>query len=237
MDFEKQLRRITTLALLIAFTGVILSACSPTDSGSKTNTNATANANTNANANANSNTSPGAAPTGGTFVQVERLARPGINEVLVISNDFLNAFNSITPAMDLSEAAAAVRAEVIATLNAVDMADGVDNVDAGAVATAFLPDVMRIDTSIDVNVNEPCYDTRAAVVNDLGAPIAGRKIEDDVIDITLSALIGAAVGDNVPYDRPTTGDGSTNPGIGHQPLNGQTAPKGPATFPFLAPAN
>ena len=30
------------------------------------------------------------------YVQIERLARPAINEGLVITNDYLNAFNSIS---------------------------------------------------------------------------------------------------------------------------------------------
>jgi hypothetical protein len=107
-------------------------------------------------------------------------------------------------------------------------------VDAGAVAAAFFPDVMRIDTTIDVALTDPCYDTRPAVVNTLGAPIAGRKLEDDVVDTTLSALVGAAVSDGVPYNRPV---GNTNPSIGHNLLEGQSAPRGAAQFPYLAPAN
>src|SRR5687768_6330420 len=58
-----------------------------------------------------------------TFVQVERLARPAINEGLILTNDFLNAFNSIPPSADLSDAAAPVRAEAVATLMAVGNAD------------------------------------------------------------------------------------------------------------------
>lgn len=167
----------------------------------------------------------------GRFVQVERLGRPVINEGLVITNDFLNAFNSITPDQDLSDAAAPVRVEVVATLNALDSADGADNVDAGAIATAFLPDVMRIDTSIAANLATAAY---SRALNNLGAPIGGRKLEDDVFDITATILIGAAAGDNVGYDRPA---GSTNPAVGHQRLNQQLVARGAATFPYLAPPN
>lgn len=170
----------------------------------------------------------------GTFIQVERLGRPAINEGLVVTNDFLNAFNSITPAQDLSDAAAPVRAEVVQTLKALDSADGVANVDPNAIATAFLPDVMRIDTSLPTSVATAAYNR---ALNTLGAPIGGRKLEDDVIDITASILVGSPVSDNVPYNRPASGPGSTNPSIGHQLLNAQTVPHGPATFPYLAPAN
>ncbi|MBI3924180.1 MAG: DUF4331 family protein [Armatimonadetes bacterium] len=55
----------------------------------------------------------------------------------------------------------------------------------------------------------------------------GRKLLDDVVDITLQALTNnGGVSDNVPYTRP---GGNTNPNIGHQPLS--------PTFPYLAPAN
>lgn len=170
----------------------------------------------------------------GQFIQVERLGRPVINEGLVISNDFLNAFNSITPNQDLTDAAAPVRAEVVATLNALDAADAADNVDAGAIATAFLPDVMRIDTSIPGNLATSAYDR---ALNSLGAPIGGRKLEDDVFDITATILIGAPTSDGVPYNRPAAGAGSANPALGHQLLNGQLVARGAAVFPYLAPAN
>ena len=54
---------------------------------------------------------------------------------------------------------------------------------------------------------------------------------------TLVRLVGPGVSDNVPYTRPAAGPGSANEAIGHHLLNGQSAPKGAATFPFLAPAN
>lgn len=153
---------------------------------------------------------------GGNLMQVERLARPAINEGLIITQDFLNAFNSIPPSLDLSDAAAPVRTEAVATLNAVDLADGVDNVDPLAIAGAFLPDVMRIDTTVPSGY--------ANAFNANGSPIAGRMLEDDVIDITLGVLVGSPIGDNVSYAG-TPG----NPSQGHQPLE--------ANFPYLAPAN
>jgi hypothetical protein len=172
----------------------------------------------------------------GTFVQVERLGRPAINEGLIITNDFLNAFNSIQPNLDLSDAAAAVRAEAVATIDAVDLADGANNVDTNAIATAFLPDVMRIDTALASPLGTAAY-RGGDGLNTLGAPISGRKLEDDVMDLTLTVLVGATVSDGVPYARPTSGAGSTNPAIGHKLLNGQTAALGAATFPFLAAPN
>ncbi len=152
-------------------------------------------------------------PRNGKYTQVERLGRPGINEGLIITNDFLNAFNSIPPTADLSDTASPVRAEAKSVLLAL----GNDNQRANSLLGAFLPDVMRIDTSIPSGY--------VSAVNGRGSPIAGRKLLDDTIDQTLSVLSNGAVpSDNVSYN----GTGS-NPAQGHQPLVPQ--------FPYLAVPN
>ncbi|MBD2496125.1 DUF4331 domain-containing protein [Nostoc sp. FACHB-280] len=149
----------------------------------------------------------------GRFQQVERLGRPGINEGLVVTNDFLNAFNSIPPTADLSQAAAPVGAEARKTLKALGNSDQ----RADALLAAFLPDVMRIDTNVSSGY--------ANALNAKGSPVAGRKLTDDVIDTTLSVLTnGAVTSDNVSYAG-TPG----NPSQGHQPLVPQ--------FPYLALPN
>ncbi|MCC3409622.1 MAG: DUF4331 domain-containing protein [Microcoleus sp. PH2017_10_PVI_O_A] len=152
----------------------------------------------------------------GGFKQFERLARPAINEGLIVTPAFLEAFNTIPPRLDLSAAAAPVRQEAVATLNAVDLLDGKDNVDANAIAKAFLPDVLRIDTT------RPSGYGSAA--NAQGSLIGGRLLLDDVVDITLGALVGSPVGDNVSYNG-TPG----NPAQGHKPLE--------PNFPYLALPN
>src|SRR5207245_10888372 len=53
-----------------------------------------------------------------TYVQIERLARPAVNEGLVYTNDYLNAYNSIPPSSDLSAAAAPVVAEAAGVITA-----------------------------------------------------------------------------------------------------------------------
>ncbi|WP_293129827.1 DUF4331 domain-containing protein [Microcoleus sp. bin38.metabat.b11b12b14.051] len=152
----------------------------------------------------------------GGFKQFERLARPAINEGLVVTPAFMEAFNTISPRLDLSAAAAPVRQEAVATLKAVDLLDGRQNVDPNAIAQAFLPDVMRIDTT------KPSGYGSAA--NTQGSLIGGRLLLDDVIDITLGALVGSPVGDNVSYNG-TPG----NPAQGHKPLE--------PNFPYLALPN
>ncbi len=157
----------------------------------------------------------------GDWVQVERLARPAINEGLVLTNDYLNALNSVGPDFEAAalageqpaaDIAGPIVSEVINTLKAV----GNDDERALALVKAFLPDVMRIDTS-----GPSGY---ANALNALGSPIRGRLIKDDVIDITLSVLTnGGITSDNVSYEGPNAG------GAGHKPLMSQ--------FPYLAPAN
>jgi hypothetical protein len=149
----------------------------------------------------------------GTFKQFERLGRPAVNEGLIFTNNFLAAFNQIPPSQDLSPAAAPVRAEALKTLKAL----GNSEARSLALANAFLPDVMRIDT------NGPSGYANA--LNAKGSPIRGRKLLDDVVDITFSVLTnGAVTTDNVSY-KGTPG----NPAQGHDPLV--------YNFPYLALPN
>lgn len=160
--------------------------------------------------------------TGGKFNQVERLARPAINEGLVVTNDFLNALNSVGPDFEAAalankqpaaKIAGPIVGEAVATLKAVGNSDA----RAGSLIQAFLPDVMRIDTT------GPSGYVNA--VNAKGSPIRGRLIKDDVIDMTLGVLTNGAIqGDNVSYDGVPG-----NPSQGHKPLV--------PSFPYLALPN
>ncbi|MEB3292178.1 MAG: DUF4331 domain-containing protein [Synechococcales bacterium] len=152
-------------------------------------------------------------PRSHKFNQVERLGRPAVNEGLVVTNAFLNAFNSIPPSADLSNAAAPVRAEAKQTLLSL----GNSSARADALLTAFLPDVMRIDTK------RPSGYLNAT--NSLGAPITGRLLLDDTVDQTLSVLTGNPnATDNVSYVGAVG-----NPAQGHDPLV--------SSFPYLALPN
>lgn len=182
----------------------------------------------------------GAPPPTNNFRQIEQLARPGINEALLFTNNFLNTYNAVSPAFIRAAldnpngpegtAAAPVLTEATTVLNIFTGLDPNNGPTTAEVVGAFLPDVMRIDTTLNIAVADQSY---AAALNVNGSPVGGRKLLDDVIDITLGLLTGGVVTtDNVPY-YPVNG----NPGVGHQNLNGQNAQNGPATFPFLAPAN
>lgn len=152
-------------------------------------------------------------PITGRYQQVERLARPGINEGLITSNNLLNTFNSVPPTADLSPAAAPIGAEATRTLRAL----GNSPERAKALLTAFLPDVMRIDTTGASGF--------ANALNAKGSPIRGRLFKDDTVDTVLSVLTnGAVTSDNVSYEGV-----SGNPAQGHKPLE--------KNFPYLALPN
>lgn len=158
----------------------------------------------------------------GSFTQVERLARPAINEGLVVTNDFLNALNSVGPDFEAAalageEPAAEIAGPIVGEARDTLLAIGNSDERADTLLGAFLPDVMRIDTT------EPSGYGNALNAN--GSPIRGRLLADDVIDITLSVLTdGAITTDNVSYAG-TPGNESQ----GHKPLSN--------SFPYLAAPN
>lgn len=153
--------------------------------------------------------------------QVERLARPAINEGLIVTNDYLNALNSVGPDFEAAalagrQPAAGIAGPIVAEAKKTLMAVGNDDARATALLGAFLPDVMRFDTT-----GPSGY---ANALNTKGSPIRGRKITDDVIDITLSVVTNGAIkSDNVSYGGPNAG------GTGHKPLL--------ESFPYLPEPN
>lgn len=164
------------------------------------------------------------------YTQIERLARPAINEALIITNDFLNAFNAIPPSADLSDAAAPVRAEAIVVLDVVTgLAPGGPT--SAQVAGQFLPDVMRIDTAAaNAGVGDSTIAANVGYTSCVNGTASGpflcggRKLQDDVVDITLTYIAsGLPAAGTQPY---SIGDGvayATN----HSVL--------PTAFPYLAP--
>lgn len=158
----------------------------------------------------------------GDYVAVERLARPGINEGLIVTNDFLNTLNAIGPMFEAAalkgqQPQAGAAAPIVTEAKRTLLALGNSDARANALLGAFLPDVMRIDTL------QPSGYGRALNAN--SSPYFGRMLKDDVIDITLQVLTNnSAATDNVSYDG-TPG----NPSQGHQPLA--------TSFPYLAPPN
>lgn len=187
---------------------------------------------------ANNNTQQPTTPQGTSLKQIEQLARPGINEALLFSNAFLNTYNAVSPQFVAAalananspegQAAAPIFAEATTVLNLIMNAPQVAGLTGllttpGQAVAAFLPDVMRVDSSLNILPAETAYSFKLNAAN---SPVSGRKLLDDVIDITYVVLLDATgtVNDHVKYTANTN-----NPATGHQPLVN--------TFPYLAPAN
>lgn len=161
---------------------------------------------------------------------MERLARPAINEGLIISNHLLNQWNMLEPSEDGTSDLAEIGAEATAVLTAL----GNDQATINALFGALLPDVMRIDTTrVSGYVTSRGGTGLDNVTADL-RPVGGRLIEDDVIDVTLQLVVpngGPAMtpianveSDNISYDGPNGGNET-----GHQPVLND--------FPYLAAPN
>ncbi|HEY9620320.1 MAG TPA: DUF4331 domain-containing protein [Crinalium sp.] len=152
-------------------------------------------------------------PRTGRFTQTEQLARPGINELLTSSRQSIyTAYNRTQPSRARNSVNSSIRADIKGVLQLL----GNTPARADALLNALLPDVMRIDTT------QP---SGYATLSRQGNLIGGRKLLDDVIDISFTVLTnGAVTTDNVSY----TGEPG-NPAQGHQPLL--------TSFPYLAPPN
>jgi hypothetical protein len=163
-----------------------------------------------------------------TYMQMERLARPAINEGLIITNDLLNTWNMVPPTADLSDAAKPIATEATTVLKALGNTDE----QVAGLFKALLPDVMRIDTTRPSGYAGTKENPLGNVTKDL-RPIGGRMITDDVIDVTLQLAVpgGGPTGtpvaglesDNVTYAGPNAN------GTGHKPVLGE--------FPYLAAPN
>jgi Domain of unknown function (DUF4331) len=170
--------------------------------------------------------------TTSSFTQIERLGRPAINEGLVLTNDYLTAFNSIPPSSDLSSDAGvtAVRTEAAAVLTAVaavgEAATLIPYTDpvtsetgvtkaqhVQKVVNGFLPDVLRINIDVALLPADTSYaNTTSGCIGVITAEgvkgiilSCGRKIKDDVIDITYNYLAGGVPKVLAPHAALTDG--------------------------------
>ncbi|MEH2419992.1 MAG: DUF4331 domain-containing protein [Nostoc sp.] len=139
------------------------------------------------------------------FAQIERLAVPALNELFM---DFQahNNSNIQTPTQDASNQSQFIRAFV----NAIGRPQGI----ADAVISVAIPDVIQADLS---KSNGSYFGTQ------LGNNFGGRRLKDDVIDVTASVVFGNAV------TGITTGEipGLTSDNVG--PNDANFLP----TFPYL----
>lgn len=145
------------------------------------------------------------------YDQVQRLGNPLVSEVL-LSKRSHPTHGSIGPQDD----GALVAPEVVDFLTTVA---GRDPAYINAIAPALIPDMLVVDTSKDPG-------TAGWLSTTLSAGWGGRQLEDDVVDLALTAVFGDALGDPAHATPQLTTDNVAfdSPGV-------------TATFPYLAPAN
>jgi hypothetical protein len=145
------------------------------------------------------------------YNQVQRLGNPLVSEVL-LSKRSHPTHGSIGPDQD----AALVAPEVVDFLTTVA---GRDPAYINAIAPALIPDVLVVDTSKDPS-------TASWLSTTLSGGWGGRRLQDDVVDLALTAVFGSALGDAAHATPELTTDNVAF-----------DSPSVTGTFPYLAPPN
>jgi hypothetical protein len=149
-----------------------------------------------------------------TFNQVQRLGNPLVSEVLLLKRDHL-FHGSTAPEADVANLAPKVRGFVAAFRpNATTLQN--------AIAATLLPDVLTVDTSQP----QSTAGYLSYALSPTGTGYGGRKLTDDVVDISLSAvfsdLLDATQAACKPFALPLCTDNVGSHGAFT------------ATFPYLA---
>jgi hypothetical protein len=145
------------------------------------------------------------------YNQVQRLGNPLVSEVL-LSKRSHPTHGSIGPDQD----AALVAPEVVDFLTTVA---GRDPAYINAIAPALIPDVLVLDTSKDPS-------TASWLSTTLSGGWGGRRLQDDVVDLALTAVFGSVLGDAAHATPELTTDNVAF-----------DSPSVTGTFPYLAPPN
>lgn len=145
------------------------------------------------------------------YNQVQRLGNPLVSEVLLSKRDH-PVHGSIGPDQDATLVAPAV-------VDFMTTVAGRDPAYINAIAPALIPDVLVIDTSTDPS-------TAGWLATTLSGGWGGRKLDDDVVDLALTAVFGDALGDAAHATPALTTDhvAFDSPGV-------------TSTFPYLAVPN
>ena len=145
------------------------------------------------------------------YNQAQRLGNPLVSEVLLSKRDH-EVHASIGPDQD-----GAIVAPLV--VDFMTNVAGRDPAYINAIAPALIPDVLVVDTSKD-----PA--TASWLSTTLSSGWGGRKLDDDVVDLALTAVFGSALGDpdHATPELTTDNVAFDSPGI-------------TSTFPYLAPPN
>jgi hypothetical protein len=157
--------------------------------------------------NDNGGTGPGAR----MYNQVQRLGNPLVSEVLLEKRDHA-IHGSIGPDQDATLVAPLV-------VNFMTTVAGRDPAYIQAIAPALIPDVLVVDTSKDPS-------TAGWLSTTLSGGYGGRPLQDDVVDLALTAVFGSALGDAAHATPELTTDNVAF-----------DSPNVTGSFPYLAPPN
>ena len=157
--------------------------------------------------NGNGGTGPGAR----MYNQVQRLGNPLVSEVLLEKRDH-TIHGSIGPDQD-------VRLVAPLVVNFMTTVAGRDPAYIQAIAPALIPDVLVVDTSKDPS-------TAGWLSTTLSGGYGGRTLQDDVVDLALTAVFGSALGDAAHATPELTTDNVAF-----------DSPNVTGSFPYLAPPN
>jgi hypothetical protein len=119
------------------------------------------------------------------YNQVDRLARPAVNEVFAAAGNGRHKINNeITPAQDSTQLANDIRSFALNTA-------GRSAATANVLVAVLVPDVLVAD------LNQPTSEAAAYLGSETGGAtggkFGGRKLQDDVVDISLGAIFGTTV--------------------------------------------
>ena len=118
-----------------------------------------------------------------TFTQVDRLARPAVNEVFAsVANNRHQINDQDSPVNDKTQLANDIQAFMVGTAG---RSQAITNV----VKSVLVPDVMTADLSQGGNAAYLGVETGGAT----GGTFGGRKLTDDVVDTSLGVIFGSTV--------------------------------------------
>ena len=151
------------------------------------------------------------APGTRMYNQFQRLGNPLVSEVLLQKRDH-GVHGAIGPDQDATLVAPLV-------VDFMTTVAGRDPAYIQAIAPALIPDVLVVDTSKDPS-------TAGWLSTTLTGGWGGRKLQDDVVDLALTAVFGSALGDAAHATPELTTDNVAF-----------DSPNVTSTFPYLAPPN
>lgn len=156
----------------------------------------------------------------GTFVQKDQMGRPGINTVFLGTEADKNAFNVTIPANGIAQFQPKFQAQLAAYYNAYGATyqNNILGLDAATFTTALALDVLQVAPNAPTSYFDPAT----------GTPLTGRKLTDDVIDVSLILMFGGNNGARFNGMNNTPNLVSDNVS--------QEAGTSTTAFPYLTPA-